>query len=357
MNRPILAASALTFLFGLSACPDPSAPVACAGEERVALDCETEVSYDGLAVKGGADLFGMVALEGEAEKRAIRDVSEAMQQFMAMHSRACRDYNACILDKEGYLRQSEEIRQRMAIVPAITDALGAAKTTRERLMLIDRLYRGVVPEDARADEVTFELGVQASLPEALGGKAFVVHPGDRVPSGTGMHFTVEVDKAAHLYLFQVTAKGEVTVLFPNPAISSANPLPAGVAQRIPQNGKRFRVNDEDLGTERVIFVVSKKPVAALEEASRRAVAGEITKVDDDPWLRSVASVVPADAGQSCDHRALELTDEPGCRDERALVLDDDPSPDHSLLVRPSPGDDVIVKVLQFEHVAEADYRP
>jgi len=359
MNRLLIAlAPFLVTSLILGACRDADAPVACAGEDRVPLDCDAEISYDGVKAKGGTDLFNVVSIEGEVEQRAIREVSEAMKQYVAMHGRACRDYNACILDKDSYLAQSEEIRQRMAVVPAVMNALSAAKSPKERLALIDRLYRGVVPADARDREVTFDLGVHATLPESLGGRSLIVEQGTRVPTDTSMHFTVEVDRTAYLYLFQADPTGAVTVLFPNPKISAGNPLPAGQEQRIPQSGKRFRVNEDNLGTERVYVVVSRKPVAQLEAAIEKALAGSVTKVGDDPWLASVASVRPAAASADCDQRALELTDDEGCSDERALELtDDEGAAPTSVRVRPHPGDDVIVTVLEFEHVDAADYRP
>ena len=184
----------------------------------------------------------------------------------------------------------------------------------------------------------------------------VVHEGTAVPTDARMFFTVETSAPAYVYMFQTTPSREVTVLFPNPKISASNPLPAKQPSRIPQGGKAFRVNEKDVGTEMVFVVADRKPVAGMESALQKVLAGQVVRVDDDPWLKAITTVVSG-SDDSCS-RGLELVQDTSAEVcARGLVLEDDAGGDAgpSLVVRNDPADDRILRVLQFDHVSKDDY--
>jgi hypothetical protein len=347
--------------------------VRCQGEERVQLDCSSEVDYQGAKGEAGISVMQVASAQGKFEERAIRRVNEQVEQFVAAHKRACRDYNACVTSAEDYRAEASEARRRLQIIPALLSALERAESETERVQLIDRLYRGVVPDEQRVEELTFQLGMVAELPDDLGGGTFAVDPGGAVPTGARVHFRVNASNQAYLYIFQTAPSGEVSVLFPDPRIGTKNPLSGGFTARIPSE-KAFRVNDKDIGSENVYVVVAREPMNDLDAALERVKSGQVSSVGDSQLLRRVAAVRPAAAAKGngdqgdCKTRALELDDAPsGCTRTRGLMLDDasesGASPRQSLggvpagmQLRTIPGDDLIVTVFAFEHLTAPAYK-
>ena len=86
-----------------------------------------------------------------------------------------------------------------------------------------------------------------------------------------MAFHVQVSAEAYVYLFQVSPDGGLVVLFPNDRIGTRNPLAPGAPARIPPGTASFRLNEKDLGTEKVYIAVSRREIRA---ARRRARARE-----------------------------------------------------------------------------------
>jgi hypothetical protein len=339
----------------------------CQGEERVMLDCSSEVSYQGTSGEAEIKVMDVAGAKGAFEEKAIRRVDEQVEQFVAAQTRACRDYNACVMSAADYRSEATETRQRLQLLPTLMTALKSAKTESERVKVLDRLYRGVVPDEKRVEEVTFQMGMIAEIPPELGGGTFSVAPGGAVPTGARVHFRVRASKQAYLYIFQTTPKGEVNVLFPDPRIGTSNPLAGGIGARIP-GAKAFRVNDKDIGTENVYIVVSAKPVRDIDSALAKVKSGDVSAVSQNAMLQQVASVVPVRGAEAsgCKTRALELDDGPpaGCTRSRGLELDDDDAKPlrgvqgapPAMQMRPAPGDDLIVTVFPFEHLTADAYK-
>ncbi len=344
-----------TLLMGCPGAQAPGSQMECAGEQRVVRDCSNEIDYQTLKGKGGVKIMDVVSFESELEKKAIRKVSETIQQFKMAQQEACKDYNSCILSEADYRKVAEDTRAKMLIVPAVMESLQNAKSTQERIELIDKLYQGVVPA-AERDELTFKLGVKARLPDSLGSRDVVLRQGSSLPTDSRMHFEISVSKTAHLYMFQTTPTGEITVLFPNPKISGTNPLQANQPSRIPLSGKTFRVNEKDLGTEKVFFLLSDKPIANVETAFQRVLNDQIANIGDDPWLSSMAA---AQSGSPACERGLEVVDEPpAAACERGLEVVDDPSAgEMSMIVRNNAAEDRILRILEFKHVSQENYQP
>jgi hypothetical protein len=339
----------------------------CNGEPRVMLDCSSEVSYQGSSGEAGIKVMDIASAEGKFEERAIRRVNEQVEQFVAVQTRACRDYNACVLSTDQYRAEAADTRRRLQVLPALTEALKSAKSEDERVKALDQLYRGVVPDEKRVEEVTFQLGMVAEIPPDLGGGIYSVGPGGAVPTGAKVHFEIEVSKHAYVYIFQATPSGEVNVLFPDPRIGTQNPLAGGRNARIP-GAKAFKVNDKDVGIENVYIVASTEPVDNLDSALTKVKSGQVNTLAQDRLLTSVAMVAPPSESQKCKRRALKLDDGGddaggGCTRPRALELDDEggSAPKRNLSVPPGmqvrtpPGDDLIVTVFSFQHLTPAQY--
>ncbi|MBI4703704.1 MAG: DUF4384 domain-containing protein [Deltaproteobacteria bacterium] len=373
---PLLAlvSLALPLLAACSNGPLPPVPpgteIDCNGVKRVTVDCSSEIRYQGVTGEAGVSIMNIAGISGKLEESAIRQVSEQVQQFVAMQTRNCRDYNACILDPEQYRREATDIRERMTIIPALVDALKSAKSESERMRILDKLYRGVVPDEKRTEEITFQLRMIARLPERLGGNTYAITPGAMVPTDARTAFEVWVSKTAYVYMFQTTAKGGITVLFPDPRIGTRNPLSGGLTQRIPYSGQAgkqqfFRVNEQDIGVENVYFVVSGKQVSDLDSALEKVKSEQVTAVGQSPLLQQVVSVAPTDKAAQCKTRALELVEEGGggCSRPRGLELTEEGGgaappgggPPPSMVVRSDPTDDTIVRVFPFNHVTQEIY--
>jgi hypothetical protein len=177
-------------------------------------------------------------------------------------------------------------------------------------------------------------------------------------------FSFKTSRDAHLYIFQINAAGQPTVLFPDARIGTANPIPGGTLTRVPGQGQFFRLNDQDVGNENVYIVASRQAIASMDGLVAKVTSGQVSQVAQDSLLANLATVKPAgDAEcQGTKTRGLELEGPPaagtGCTKTRGLTLEtaDGASADKpSITARTAPGDNTIVKVFPFQHVTEAAY--
>jgi Domain of unknown function (DUF4384) len=380
-----VAAPLLTGLVGGCAASSPGTQgtVTCGTEAREKIDCTSEVSYQGSNIEGGVSVLQFASANAKSEQIALRRVDEETERFIAMQTRLCRDYNACVIEKEAYQREAREIRDRVGKIPMLAEAMKNAKTDGERQQALDELYRGTVRDEFRIEEVSFRMSMNASLPESAGGGETTVFPGAPLPTKSRVYFEVDVSKEAHVYIFQKSPSGEVTVLFPNSAIGTSNPLPGGQRARIPSGDKRFVLNDKDIGVENVFVAVSREPIANLDASLRRVASEQISSIKDDNLLQSFTTIEPAattaaaSPSKPCKTRALELEGGggPTCSRSRGLDLEGEPSGGgssggnsgksaSSFSARTEPGDGMIVKVFPFDHTTEqafaakrAQYKP
>jgi len=358
--RRLLLLAALPLLGGCpprGATPRPGRTVECGGVERPLLDCASEVAYDGLRVEGQTSVLNLGRVQGATERVAIHRINAEVERYVAAQTRLCREYNACVVSAEEYSARAAELSRRLLPVGGAVAAMNAATGYRERQAPLLALYDAVVPAAARPEEITLRLTVEAELPASVGGGRVRVLPGEELPTNARVVFTLEVSRPAYLYVFQRSPGGEPTVLFPDARIGLANPLPAGVVQRLPPGADRFRVNERDLGEERVYLVASGEPLSSLDEALARVAAGAVKDVAASPELAALAALPPRDAGDCAPPataRGLELA--PASRScSRGLELAPAATP-ASLAARTDPGDSVIMKAFPFQHVTEAAYR-
>src|SRR5262249_15441725 len=231
-----------------------------------------------------------------------------------------------------------------------------------RSKAVDELYRSTVPLEQRVEEVTFKLGVEAELPN---GQRVSVPPDASLPTDTRVVFNVEVSAEAWVYIFQKSPDGSLSVLFPNEEMGTKNLLQAGVIGRIPPGDARFRLNDKDIGTEKVFIAVSRKAIARLGDALSRVNAGKLTSIAGDTTLQTLGTVDDGGKGKPCARSRgldMESASSGDCMITRGLEPDDGggssaasggASP--SLAARTEPGDSLIVKVFSFEHLTAQQF--
>ena len=337
-----------------SACTVKTASnVECSGENRPSVDCSSEVSYQGYKADGGFGIMNLAQAGAKVEETALRRISDATERFITVQTRLCRDYNACALDKGQYNIESKEIREKLEKVPLLVEKVKTASSDDDRVVALDSLYRHTVPEEDRVEEVALTLALEADLPTEVGGQRIMVRPGAPLPTDARAWFWVEAMPEAYVYIFQKSAKGEVTVLFPDERIGTSNPLSGQTRTRIPNGDLKFRLNDKDLGTEYVYFAASRKPLATLDTALARVREGKTTSITQDKLLSGFDSL-PATGTLKDGCRGFELEK---CPRPRGLELDSGRgfAEGRSVGVITEPGDDLIVYRFTFEHTTLAAY--
>lgn len=364
-SRRILAFCVLTCGAGLllSACGGhtvaPGSTTACPDGPRIALDCESEISYQGVKTGGSVSVMSIGSGKASYENTAIRNVNTSLESYVATQTRLCRDYNACVLPPQEYRAEAKKTREMFEVAAHGAVAFAAASDAAAKDAVLTRLYDTVVPEDRRPEDVSIRFTLDAELPSSVGGGQTMLQTGAPLPTKARVAFKFWASRTASLYVFEKTKTGALKVLFPDPRIGTANPIPAATAVSLPSGGQRFALNAEDMGIENIYIAASVKPLATLDAALQKVASGQVQNITGDPLLSSFSSVTAAPPREGCRTRSLELeaaSDEPPCG-SRGFDLSDSSAgtKEASLAARTSPGDDLIVKVFSFEHVTEEDY--
>jgi hypothetical protein len=337
--------AAISSLVGCGGGGDAKTAVgACGAEQRPQLDCTSEFNYDATNVKGGFSALN-VSLQAQTEQKALREIDTETQQYIVQARRLCDEYNKCVLDRETYSLRAENMRRRMAKLPELYESVKNATDPDQQRKALSKAYTELVPDESRT-ELKLSLAVLARTPTQS--DPSVVQEGTKLASGSRISFSVQVSRAAHVYLFQKSPSGSLNVLFPDPRITIANPVPAGKELRIPQGGASFKLDANDIGTERVFVVASLEPISSLSQAVSGLQAGSPAGAP----VVAVTQIAPASACPKT--RALSFDeDQPagGCTRERGLSLDDDSAgaAPSSMTARSEAGDSVIARAFSFEH--------
>lgn len=338
-----LVSSVCGFVMACGPSSEIHTPVNCGGEERVQINCESEFSYEGSKIEGGFAAAGLGSLNAKTEEAALRQIDQQTEQYSAQAKRLCEEYNACVLDKETYGTRSENLRRRMNKVPELYDGIKAAPDDDARRKALAAAYQELVPDEQRR-ELALELRVNAKRPGET--TSTVIGPGTSLPTDTRISFSVEVTHPAYVYFFQKGPDGTFNVLFPDSRIAVTNPVAAATELRIPAGDATFRLNEKDIGTERVYVVASLEPLDNIARAAQQIASGS----QPEGQLASV-STIPANSS-NCNQRALELDESaPQCVRSRGLELDAAPPSEEkaSLRAKTEAADTILVQVFGFEH--------
>src|SRR5262249_32030597 len=148
---------------------------------------------------------------------------------------------------------------------------------RERGDAADQILAKVT-KSAAGPSLAISVSFEAELPPAAGGSSIIVPQNYPVPTNSRVAFKFGVTQPAHVYLFQVDVKKEVSVLFPDDRMATRNPLQANGSARVPENGLHFRVDENGLGTETVYIVASGHALPHVERSLRRFQSGEVKSI-------------------------------------------------------------------------------
>jgi hypothetical protein len=320
--------------YGCAAAPErpPAAPAQqCDGEPRAQLDCSTEVQYDARRMQGGFSGFG-VQFDASTEVTALREIDATTAQYIAQARRLCDEYNKCVIDRETYSLRSENLRRRLSRVPELYERLQNSADAASRRQALADAYGALVPAGEQPLELS--ISVVADVPGRAG--STVVRDGAALPSGSRLRFAVEASRSAYLYLFQRSPRGTLTVLFPDGRMRLQNPIPGATTVSIPPDAGSYRLDNQDLGLEKVYVAASLSPIRSLSEGS----ASGLDAITDDPNCRTRALSYELSAPNA------------GCVRQRGLVLEPTPTTSTeapSLRVRSEVADDTIIRVFAFNH--------
>jgi hypothetical protein len=313
----------------------------CDGQSRPQLDCSAEFKYDATNVQGTLHVGTFANVSGSVEQKALREIDQQTAMYVAEARRLCDEYNKCVVDKDTYGTRSENMRRRIAKTPELLESLKSGDEDAQRAALA-KAYREIVPDGART-ELRLTFSVLARRPSE---NAAVPIPSDAsLPSGSHVTFDLQLSRPAYVYLFQKSASGAVHVLFPDVRVPVSNPVAASTSLQIPTGGASFRLDDRDLGTERVYIVASLKPVSALAAAADHASQGA-------PAGTAIQQLTTIDG--ACKSRGLSLDEgapppTAGCARPRGLSLDTAGDGKASMVATTEAADDTIATVFQFRH--------
>ena len=291
------------------------------------IDCSTEITYDAREVKGRLNL-GKWGAEVDTANKAVRDVDQVVERYLSRWKTACRDYNGGALTREEYRDETRDLRSRMEKLDALLMKLELAPDAESYQAALRDVYVTMVPEEESTD-ITMEFSVMA---KPAGSSSFApAAQGATLVSGTEVYFAVYTNTEAHVYLFQETPAGEVSVLFPNPKMPMANPLPAKQTLRVPPEPGYFQLNDKDIGEEHVYVVASKKPLPQLGANLQK------------PGVKADELV--------CNTRGLEYNPGQQCPKSRGFDYKSGggEASKASISAAASPGDDRVVQKYSFNH--------
>jgi serine/threonine protein kinase len=114
-----------------------------------------------------------------------------------------------------------------------------------------------------------------------------LHPGERVALGDGLFVKLRVSMPTYVYIVNEDDQGESYLLFPQPGQTVANPVPAGLINRIPGTGGNaefdWQVSSVG-GREHFLIFASPERVPALEDVFATLPRPEIGRTPRPPRL-------------------------------------------------------------------------
>jgi len=218
--------------------------------------CDT-IEYEARSLSASVEIAGRGSIDLDTSKRALREVDGWVEKYFAAWSTACHDYKNGALTREEYRDESSRIRQSMERFEELALRLQSSKSDEEFATNLRETWTTLAPKGELVD-LSASLRVMVKRP---GASDFVVAPpGVTLPTGTQLYTILRLGAPANVQFYQVDAKGKTDVIFPDPQIDLANPLPAGREIRLPSNGV-FELDERDLGIEDLHIVVSADAIA------------------------------------------------------------------------------------------------
>ncbi|MBC8072630.1 MAG: DUF4384 domain-containing protein [Deltaproteobacteria bacterium] len=276
-HRSALIASCLRSSLGLGlglslaiACgpgPGPKPPrhnVSCPdGTSRPTIDCQTDLGLRERVVAANASLGTTgIGIGGKYEERAVGQVTDSTYQLALRLESVCKDYNACVVSADTYSTQAQTVREQLTHHVAMVDGLSKGVTAQ----LGDEIWSNAVPQLA-SQRVAMDMRLEASS----GGRTIVHDDGAPLTSGDKFRVVVRPTVTAYVYILLLSSSGEPSVLFPNPDMPLANPLPGGQEVAIPNDGA-FEL-DKVKGEEHLQVLASSRPLPDLELRLKALAAG------------------------------------------------------------------------------------
>ena len=334
--------------------PESAGTRSCGGETTTALDCASNVHYDGIKTSGGGSILNIGSAQAAYEDTALRQIDEQVERYVAAATQLCKEYNACVVDALTYRSESERLRAQLTGIRQAVAQLGEAQSVGTRKAALAELYQTAVPEQARGEQFDLALTLEVELPAGVSsgprGARFRLRPNEPVPTGAFLSFVFDVSQDAHLYVFQDSPETGPTTLFPDERIGTRNPLGAAQQSRIGP----FEVTDKDYGTEWAYLVAARQPLPELGAELAKISAGQLTAITDASPLGVFKRMAPGVADSGC-AAWTPGTAGAGCVRTRGLVLANQGPQGPSLAARTEAGDSLIVKKFPYLHVKAADY--
>jgi len=350
-NFSSIAGIGIAFVLSCGGGPKPVRITCPDGVQRVQIDCSSEIDYQGRNTKGSASFKALFAGDFSTTETLLRTPPKEIELYIAAQRRLCRRYNACIVNAADFDRRSQDLSREIL--------MGKNPNSSEKIAMKVITSR-LSPQGAGRLDLSVDLKMWASTPD---GQDHIVRPHMPVPSGATIKFDVMVNQTAYLYMFQRTQADGVTALYPHPDLNLRNPILPNQVYSIPPERDRFRVNEQDLGMERVYIIVSLTEREDLKSAVARFAAGDGGGLAGQQALSGLAGLgAPGKTHCATRGLVLEKSTGAGCALSRGLVLiggrrdvKAKSPPAVSLRVQTDPGDSMIVKVFPWLHVAAAEY--
>lgn len=125
------------------------------------------------------------------------------------------------------------------------------------------------PDSLGAAPLAGRIHVMVQVEARSEGRRFTLHEGDTLRTGDGVVFFLSVDRAAYLYLAQVSASGATTLLYPRRGDSLQ--VQSGELVRLPRSGRIMELDDE-VGDERLVVIASAQPLRETDPEFDAAIA-------------------------------------------------------------------------------------
>ncbi len=144
---------------------------------------------------------------------------------------------------------------------ALQPAAGADRELEDRgLYRTDENARVAPPNWANA------VGSLYIIARTLDGQVALVTSGARLHTGEEIELHVSVGRSAYVYLVQLSARDEATILYP--VAGEPEKLAPGVDYRMPADSNVHFKLDDKIGTERLAFIVTERAIASGESGVR-----------------------------------------------------------------------------------------